>query len=66
VRSSTITRSDYSIPLVPSFTLPQEYKDVKEKAEQLVPLLKKLKDNFTTVADGVDPEEEQRRTELSR
>jgi phosphoserine phosphatase len=47
-------------------TISQQYKDVKEKAEQLVPWLEKLNDNLAIITDGVDPEEEQRRTELSR
>ena len=46
-------------------TVVQQYKDVKEKAEQLAPWLRKLKDNVTTV-DIVDPEEKKRRAELSR
>ena len=46
--------------------VPQQYKDVKEKAEQLVPWLDKLKGILATDAGGVGPEEEQRRTELSR
>ena len=48
------------------FTLSQEYKDVKEKVDQLVPWLTRLKDNIAVVATGVDPEEEKRREELSR
>lgn len=49
-----------------SITVSQEYKDVKEKAEKLVPWVKKLIDNLTTVADGVDSEEAGRRKELFR
>ena len=51
---------------MPPLTIPQDYKDVKEKAEQLIPWLKRLKDNLATVPDGIDLEEEERRTELSR
>jgi len=47
-------------------TVPQQYKDVKEKAEQLAPWLKKLRDNIATATGNVDLEEEQRRAELSR
>ena len=44
----------------------QEYRDVKEKAGQLVPWLKKLKDDLAKLTDGADPEEQERRVELSR
>ena len=39
---------------------------MKEKAKQLIPWLKRLKDNLETVSDEIDLEEEQRRAELSR
>jgi len=41
----------------------KQYKDIKKKATQLIPWLKKLKDSPVTIAD--DPEEEQRRIEFS-
>jgi len=47
-------------------TTSQQYKDVKEKAAQLIPWLKKLKDHLAAVTDGIDSEEEERRVELSR
>ena len=50
----------------PDINTSQQYKDVKEKVEQLVPLLTKLKETLTTVTPGVDPEEEKRRKDLSR
>ena len=46
--------------------IPQEYKDVKEKVNQLIPWLTKLKDNLTTVTTDVDSDEQKRRGELSR
>ena len=49
-----------------SLTISQQYKDVKEKAEELAILLNKLKDNLAAVTPDIDPEEEQRRTELSK
>ena len=61
LRSEVITYNFY-----PRFTLPQEYKDVKDKVNQLIPWLKKLKDNLTIVTTEVDPEEKKRREELSR
>ena len=50
----------------PEFTVSQEYKDVKEKVDQLVPWLRKLKENLAIVTTDVDPEEEKRRDELSK
>jgi len=50
----------------PQFTVSQEYKDVKEKVDQLVPWLTKLKENLAIVTTDVDPEEGRRRDELSR
>ena len=44
----------------------QQYKDVKEKIEQLTPWLEKLRGILATVTGCVDLEEEQRRAELSR
>ena len=43
----------------------QEYKDVKEKVEQLAPWLTKL-NNLTIVTTDVDSEEKERREELFR
>ena len=53
-------------PLPSDINTSQQHKDVKEKAEQLVPLLTKLKENLTIITPGVDPEEEKRRKDLSR
>ena len=50
----------------PPLTISQQYKDVKEKAEQLIPWLNKLKDILAAATDGVDPEEEKRRSEFTR
>jgi len=46
-------------------TAPQRYKNVKEKAEQLILCVGKLKVNLAIFATDVDPEEE-RLTELSK
>ena len=54
------------MPLPFDINTSQQYKDVKEKVEQLVPLVTKLKENLTIVTPGVDPEEGKRRKDLSR
>ena len=50
----------------PPLTISQQYKDVKEKAEQLIPWLNKLTVILAVATDGVDPEEEERRSELTK
>lgn len=45
---------------------PQQFKDVREKVEQLSPWLMKLRDNLTIVTTDVEPEEQGRLTELAR
>jgi len=45
---------------------PQHCGDVKEKIEELVPQLKRFKQDFTAGASDGDQAEKQRRSELSR
>ena len=44
----------------------QQFEDVKDKAEDLIPLLEKLKQNVTATAVDADGGENRRRLELSR
>ena len=44
----------------------QEFKDVKERIEYLKPQLDRLKQTITTTTVDGDPEETERRTELTR
>jgi len=45
---------------------PQNCKDVKEKVEELVPMLERFRQNISVTTDGGDQAEKQRRSELSR
>lgn len=46
-------------------TPPQQCEDVKEKIGELIPLLKRFEQNFTTAASDGDQAEKRRRSELS-
>ena len=50
----------------PPLTVPQEYKDVKERIQGLRPQLYRLKQVITTTTIDGDPEETDRRSQLTR
>jgi hypothetical protein len=44
----------------------QEFEDIEEKIEELIPQLGRFKQNMATITDNEDPEETDRRREVAR